>query len=45
MNKTLEEICLELIDENEKKTEMIDKLVKEIVILKAEISNKEDDVK
>jgi len=41
-DKTLEEICQELVKDNEKKLEMIEKLVKEIALLRAEA---EDDKK
>lgn len=44
-NKIVEEVCIELIHDNEKKIEIIEKLVKEIALLKAELSNKEDDRK
>lgn len=41
-DKTLEEIVLDLVNDNEKKLEMIGKLVKEIALLRAEA---EDDKK
>lgn len=44
-DKTIEEVCMELIQDNEKKAEIIEKLVKEIALLKSEISTKEDDRK
>lgn len=44
-DKTLEEVVLELVEDNEKKAEIIEKLVKEIALLKSEISTKEDDRK
>ena len=44
-DKTIEEVCTELIQDNEKKAEIIEKLVKEIALLKAKLSTREDDRK
>ena len=37
-DKTLEEVALELVEDNEKKASIIEKLVKEIALLKAELA-------
>ena len=47
-DKTLEEVALELVEDNEKKAGIIEKLVKEIALLRAEaakIRELEDDRK
>ncbi len=37
-DKTLEEVALELVGDNEKKVSIIEKLVKEIALLRAELA-------
>ena len=37
-DKTLEEVALELVEDNEKKVSIIEKLVKEIALLRAELA-------
>lgn len=37
-DKTLEEVALELVEDNEKKASIIEKLVKEIALLRAKLA-------
>jgi len=37
-DKTLKEVALELVEDNEKKVSIIEKLVKEIALLRAELA-------